>query len=303
MIQVADETRTAGIRECWKKCFTLDDPRYFEHFFKYIYRPEYFFVDVENRDVAASICRIPHAVMFNGRVLQMSMLSHAGVMPDYRNEGRMKKLIEVAVDACSHSELITLVAADYGETYRPYGFEPIYRRSSYKLAREDAKTNSYGCSYEPSPIDMLKVFSAFIRRFNGYYARDIDYFMNLKREIVARGGKTVAYYDEKNQIRGYATVLIEGREARVEECIYLDSMALCKLISAALQERAVVNVEVSDAENLNKLFPEAERRDFPVMLARLNEPKLFSRLFNTEVRTVQEAFATGTRPLYMNEKV
>ena len=51
-------------------------------------------MDMEGRDVAATICRIPHSVMFNGRVLQMSMLSHACTMPNYRNEGRMKKMID-----------------------------------------------------------------------------------------------------------------------------------------------------------------------------------------------------------------
>lgn len=303
MIQIADKTMTAGIRECWKKSFTLDDPRYFEHFFRYLYRPEFFYVDMENKQVAASICRIPHAVMFNGRVLQMSMLSHAGTLPEFRNEGRMKKMIDTAVDACSHSELITLVSAEYGESYRPYGFEPIYRRTSYLLGREDIKTSSYGCAYEPRPLDMLKVFSAFIRRFNGYYARDLDYFVNLKREIAARGGKIVAFYDEKKQIRGYATVINTGKEAVVEECIYLDSMALCKLISAALQDRASVRIHVSEAENLSKLFPNAERKDYPEVLAKLNEPKLFSRLFNTEVRTVQEAYAMSGKPLYLNEKI
>ena len=303
MIQLGDDTMTPGIRECWKKSFTLEDPRYLEHFFRYIYKPEYFYVDMEGRDVAATICRIPHALMFNGRVLQASMLSHAGTLPDYRNEGRMQKMIEVAVDACSHTELITLVTPEYSESYRPFGFEPIYKRTSYLLSREDAKTSSYGCSYEPSPLDMLKVFAAFIRRFNGYFARDVEYFVNLKREINARGGKIVAYYNEKNEIRGYATILINARDARIEECIYLDSVALYKLIAAAFQERAMVSVEVSGAENLSKLFPNAERKEFPVMLARLNEPKLFSRLFNKEVRTIQEAYAISGRPLYINEKI
>ena len=36
MIEIATEEMTAGIRDCWKKSFTLDDPRYFEHFFRYI---------------------------------------------------------------------------------------------------------------------------------------------------------------------------------------------------------------------------------------------------------------------------
>ncbi len=304
MIQQANKTMGTGIRENWRICFTMDDPRYADYFFRYIYKPDYFLVDVAGQDVAASICRIPHSIMFNGRVLQMSVLSHACTMPAYRNEGRMKKLIETAVDACTHSELITLVPANYGESYRPFGFEPVYYRTAYTLMRkEGARLNTYGCMFEPHPLDMLKVYSAFMARFNGFNTRSLEDFVNLKREINARGGKVVAYFDEKNRIRGYATVLLEGKEAKIEECIYLDSVAINKLVHAAMQERAIVNLHVSSAENLTRLFPEAEHHEYPAMMARLNDPRLFSRLFGAEARTIQEAYQLSSRPLSLNESV
>ncbi len=304
MIEAGTERMTPGIRECIRKCFTMEDPRYFEFFFRYLYKPEYFFVDVENQAPVACMCRIPHDVMFNGRVLRMSMLSLGCTLPEYRNEGRIGRLIETVLDACEHSELITLVPGEYSEAYRPYGFEPIYYRSDYTITRDSSRRiTSIGCAYEPNPLDMLKVYSVFIRRFNGFYARDLDYFVNLKREIGARGGKIVAYFNEKDQIQGYATILVGGKEATVEECIYLDSMALNKLINAALQERSTVHLRVSEAENLSRLFPDCRKETFPAVLAKLNDPSLFSRLFNTEIQTVQEAFAISQHPLYLNERI
>ena len=304
MIKQADKSMISGIRENWRICFNLDDPRYADYFFRHICKPEYFYTDMEGHNVAASICRIPHDVMFNGRILQMSMLSHACTMPAYRNEGRTKKLIETAVDACSHSELITLCPASYGESYRPFGFEPIYYRTAYTIEREEgARLNTYGCMFEPHPVDMMKVYSSSMHRFNGYVARTPQDFENLKKEINARGGKVVAYFDEKNSIRGYATVLLEGREAKIEEMMYQDSTAIMKLVHAAMQERAVVTIHVTQAENLNKLFPKAVPRTYPIVMARLNDPRLFSKLFNTEVRTIQEAYRLSTRPLMMDETV
>ena len=38
-------------------------------------------------------------------------------------------------------------------------------------------------------------------------------------------------------------------------------------------------------------------------MAKLNDPKLFSRLFGTEARTIQEAYGISRRPLYINEPV
>ena len=142
-----------------------------------------------------------------------------------------------------------------------------------------------------------------MHRFNGYAARTPADFEKLKKEINARGGKVVAYFDEKNNIRGYATVLLEGREAKIEELIYQDSTAIMKLVHAAMQERAVVTLHVSAAENLSRLFPEAKSRTYPSVMARLNDPRLFSKLFNCEVRTIQEAYRVSSRPLLMNESI
>ena len=98
----------------------------------------------------------------------------------------------------------------------------------------------------------MKVYSAFIRRFNGFYARDLDYFIQMKKEIKAREGKIVAYYNGKDQIQGYIVMVPQGNEIMAEEIIYLDSMALIKLCNAALQEKRVVNLFVSEAEDLSK---------------------------------------------------
>ena len=108
---------------------------------------------------------------------------------------------------------------------------------------------------------------------------------------------------DKHVIKGYATILIEGREAKVEELIYVDSQALMRMLGAALQERSVLNVHVTAAENLAKIFPNVEKKEYPAVLAKINDPKLFSRLFNAEVRTIQEAYGISCRPLYLNERV
>lgn len=93
----------------------------------------------------------------------------------------------------------------------------------------------------------------------------------------------------------------QGDELCVEEIIYLDSMSLMKLCNAALQERRVIHLHVSEAENLAKLFPEAKVRVYGSTMARLNDAKLFSRLYSRRVNSVEEAFAISQKPLYLNE--
>ena len=164
-------------------------------------------------------------MMFNGRPLSTSMILGVCTLPQYQHQGLMHALMKIALDETEHTELVTVLQAYDPAVYQPFGFETIYRRSELVVRSEDFKRiTNFGCAYEPSPVDMLKVYSAFIRRFNGFYARDLKYFEDYKKEITAEGGKIIAYYDGKNIIRGYEAILPDGLELNVEEIVYLDGM-------------------------------------------------------------------------------
>ena len=301
MIETGNPECSPVIKTTWKKSVSGLDQRYIEYFFRNIYQPEFGFALMEGDKAPAALFRIPHVMMFNGRAIKVSMLSGISELPEKRREEPLGKLLDVVLDACEHTELITL--AEENELLKPYGFETVYRRAVYKLTRDTIKRiTNFGCAYDPSPLDMLKVYSSFIRRFNGFYAREIQDFVQLKKEIAARGGKVVAFYNSKNQIQGYATILLTGNEAIVEECVYMNSVALAKLVNAALQERITVHMHVTDAEDLHVLYPEAERVEYGAVMARLNAPDLFSRLFSQQITTAHEAFAMSYKPLFLNER-
>ena len=302
MIEKATEDRIGEIRQIWRLCFPLEDPRYTEFFFKYIFKVENCFVNIQEDKIVSVILRNPRTIMFNDRVLATSMLVGAATLPSEQNKGYMTSLMHTVLDACENSELITLIQTETPDLYEPFGFRTIYKRQDYTLERKDLKQiTNFGCAYEPSAIDLLKVYSAFIMRFNGFYPRDLEYFNLYKKQMVAVGGKIVAYYDGKNRIRGYAVMIPQGNELRVEELVYLDSMALMKLVNAALQERRKVHLLVSEAEDFRTFFPNAEVKKYSSTMVRLNDANLFSRVFNKKVTTVEEAFALTHKPLNLNE--
>ena len=303
MIRKALEQDTTEIRELWKECFPKDDPRYVEFYFKTYYRPEDTFVALDEGKIRAVLIRQIHDLMFNGRILQVSMLKAIPGVSEDRRSGYLDELMETVLDACDHTELITLADASQEELFERYGFRRIYRRAEYTLERTDVKRiTNFGCAYEPTPIDLLKVYSNFIKRFNGFYARDLAYFVAYKKEITASGGMIVAYYNGKNHIQGYAVMRPEGNELLVEEITYLDSMSLFKLCNACLQEKRVIKLRVSEAENLSVLFPEAKVRTYNTTLARINDKDLFMRLFSRRIATVEDAFGISRKPLNLNEK-
>ena len=302
MITKATLEQAEEIKQLWKICFPKRDPRYVDYFFKNLYNPDNTYVNVQEGKIAACVMRFPHAMMFNNRVIQNSMLVGAGELPEYKDKGMLKDLMDVVLDACEHSELVTLIQTDNPEEFEQYNFRTIYKRNEYTLERKDVKRiTNFGCAYEATPIDLLKVYSAFIKRFNGFYARDLQYFVEYKQMIIATGGKIVAYYDGKDQIRGYAIMIPRGTEIEVSEIVYLDSMSLMKLCNAALQERRVIHLHVSEAEDLTKLFPEGAKQTYPSTMVRLNDASLFMRLFNRHVTNVEDAFAISSKPLNLNE--
>lgn len=304
MIEKAAPDKTNEIKKVWKICFPKQDPRYMDFYFKNIYDPDSCYVNVQDGKIVSVLMRNRHALMFNGRVLATSMIVGAATLPEYRRKGCMKELLDVVIDACEHTELLTLIQTETPELYEGFGFRTIYRRSDFRLERKDVRRiTNFGCAYEPSALDLLKVYSNFIRRFNGFYPRDLEYFVRYKKEITAVGGKIVAYYDGKNQIRGYASMIPQGNELRVEEIVYLDSMSLVKLCNAALQERRVIHLLVSEAEDLSKMFPGAVKNTYGSTMVRLNDPALFMRMFNRRISSVEEAMGISARPLNLNEFV
>ena len=78
-------------------------------------------------------------------------------------------------------------------------------------------------------------------------------------------------------------------------------MSLVKLCNAALQERRIVHLLVSEAENLSLVFPEARHKTYGSTMCRLNDANLFMRVYNRRVITVEDAFGISRRPLNLNE--
>ena len=56
----------------------------------------------------------------------------------------------------------------------------------------------------------------------------------------------------------------QGNELRVEEIVYLDSMSLVKLCNAALQERRVIHLLVSEAEDAVCALPDSVTNFFMI---------------------------------------
>ncbi len=302
MINYAKVNQTKQIQEMWKQCFPQESLKYNEFFFKNKYFPENTLVFSENGEVQASLQRYPHEIMMHERILKTSMIVGVATLPQHQGQGKMKALMDVVLDHVEHQELVTLIQAYEPELYEKYGFEMVYYHRSWKIHRNQVKKiSNKGCSYDVQSSQMLKLYANFVKHFNGFYIRDEAYFDLLRKEVEAQNGKIIAYYNEDGLLEAYGTLLPKREEVVLEECIYMNSLALTKLVNLALQHRAIVSLKTSTGEDLGVLFPEAEVKESGFMMAKVNDFDLFNRLYGTSATTTKEAFEMGKKSLYINE--
>ena len=85
------------VKEMWRISFPQEDPAYIDFYFKKIWKPENCWLSMEGDEIAGSLCRNKHALMFNSKVLETSMLTGICTLPEYRRHGYAGQLIEYAI--------------------------------------------------------------------------------------------------------------------------------------------------------------------------------------------------------------
>ena len=301
MITKASGNDKQMVLALWKEAFSFDDGGYTKFFFDRYYKDETTFVMKENNQVLATAIKTPHWMMLHGKMIQASMIVGVVTHPEYRNQGRFHQLMKVLLDECEHQELVTVIQAYDPELYKEFGFEVIYRRKQLFVRRADVpQMADHGVTYRLDYKNLVKVYSQFTAKFDGMMVRDEAYFRDLAYEVEAQGGKIIACYDNKGEISGYAVLYLVDGVLTIQEIVYLNSLALMKMLNHCLQLRFELVVEVSEAEQLERLFPNAEVKHKGNLLARINHKDLFQRLYGFKHKSVQQAMELD-KPLWYNE--
>lgn len=284
----------------WKTIFADDDGGYTDFYFRNYYRNEETFVSKVQDEVIACCSKHPHEIMLHGRLLRCSMIVGMAVKPNWRGRGIMKEMMQTILDEADHQELITMIQAYQPSLYEQFGFETVYTRRSWTIRRNEIRRTPSSATTTVFAKDCLQLYAQFVSRFNGYILRDLTWYELWMKEIEAEGGRLIGYY-ENRQLKGYAALYLDGGQLVIRECLYLDSPALYQLVNYALALGPQVILQVSGSENLSRLFVNSQMEESGYTMVRLNNPELFNRLYNCDVKTVREAMMLSGKPLYMHE--
>ena len=287
MLRDAGKQDKAEIYELWKQSYPNQNRNYLNFYFKNIFDKGRCIALEQDQRIISSLQLNEHILRLRDKQLKISYILGVSTLPDYRRRGHMRRLMESALDEAGHNHLVTLIRGFYPKLYEQFGFETVYERKLYTVPRECLhKVSLTNISYAAEPQELLQAYQNFTKHFDGCYVRDREYYVLLLNEIVVT--QNLIFHKKKQEIH-------------VEEAVYLESVVLMRLLKAAIGKEQEILVEVSQSEKLEKIFPLLIPKKQPFIMARINNPELFNKLYNLEVKSAAEAFASALRPLWIHE--
>lgn len=303
VIKEAKQEQNTEIYELWKSAYPTRSKDYLDFYFAYIFDHGSCIFLPQDDKIISSLQMNAHVLKFHGRYLQCTYIFGVATLPDYRRRGHMHYLMDAALDEISHNHLITFVEAFNPKLYAPYGFETIYDAKTYHInTRYFEKVNTKGVSHQFTSIDLYDLFQIYEKHFGCCYRRSEAYYEQFVIRNTIDHRDICVYRNKHQEICGYAVYTKNDVEVKVSEIVYLDSIALMKLLRYISDGYPDIQVSVSQSEKLEKLFPLTIPKKTGMTMARINNYELFNKLFNCSVHTPKEAFAILNKPIFLPEK-
>jgi len=303
MIELALEKDVEEVLELCTQTHPIKERPFFEYYFHHCFANGNSYCIKEEEKIVACMQMQEHALSFANKVLLCSYIFGVATHIDYRLRGYMDRLMNYTLDVCSQNYLISFVEAYNPKIYKKYGFEIISYRKKFAIANQDLKVKNINGVHEHIDISiMVSLYNEFSKYFDCYYLRDEAYYQTYVETIIRNGGRIAFYQNSKQETTGYCVFYEREDMVEVKEIIYLDSLTLNKLLKFAIKFMPYISLEVSNNERIEKLFKRAIPRTSSCVMARINNYSLFEKLYDTNIKSVTQAFEVLRKPVLINEK-
>ena len=290
------------IQRLWKQSFCHEDNGVIDVFFKKYYKSEDMYVIKDGDVILSCATRSKNVMKLHDRFINTSILIGICTDNDYRNNGYMTSVMDTVIDHAEHQELITLIQGYKPSIYKKYGFEVLYYQNHYDLKRVNLPyfLDESDIQIGAQAQDMLALYIGFVKRFNGYFIRDVDYYRNLIADVNEMNQKIISITID-GKLKGYSIVDITENKVIIKEIIYFDALTLVKICNYLINRYDDVELVVSSHENLDKIFKDAKCQKKEYTMVRVNDFELFNRLYNCSIDNIFDAMNLNNLPLYLND--
>jgi len=299
MIKKAQEIDIEIIKEMYAKLYS---PQFVSFYFDNVFKPLNTYVIKDQGKIVSTLAVNRHGLWLKGKKINASYISALYTLPEYRNSALFDVLIKEVIEEMSYNDLITIVQSKSLESYAKYDFRSVFQQKNYLLSRAQIPLYpSTGIVNITNIDDLAQLYHQFTYYFDGYFHRDKDYYQLKLKWLNDCGYKLIGYTNQHGQLEGYLIYDPSCNPLVVKEIIYLNSIAFLKLLSYALNISENLIISLSNNENILKLVPTAIYNKKDYVSARLNDIELFNRLYNSNIKNINEAFALSGKPLFLNE--
>lgn len=303
MIRFAQERDKEGLLELCIKSLPLKEKHFLEYYFTHQFQSSKTLISELDNLLVSQIHTREHVLHLHQKQLKVSYLFGITTHYDYRQRGIMRDLMEMALADSSKNYLLTFLEASNPKLFERYGFDIISIRKRYVVyAKELVKYSVKGVSHTCSEHDLASLYKQFANVFDCYYDRDEEYYYHYIKKAESDGGKICVYHDEEGGLKGYALYYELDDGIEIKEIIYMDSKSLCSMLRYAIGYNPFISIEVSQAEHLEKIFRMSIPRNFNCVMARINNLKLFNKLFNSNCKSAKDIEKMLSKPILINEK-
>lgn len=271
-----------------------------EFYFSRLLKMNRIVVNEVNGHVKAAVQVNDHSMMLNGKLLAVGTVLGTISAPGY--EEYLDQLITDVMDEQSRKTLVTLAVYDRPELYKKHGFEEVYKKRVYTIHSSDLNNASYqGVSKEFIISDLDDVYRQFTHYFNGYYKRDQQYWVELYKQLEFLRCNLCVYRNNDGAVEGYMIYHLTPQRICVDELVYLNGEAFIRLLCYGFRYKEEMELTVSQDEEINRIIPGISYRLEDTFLARINDLKLFNRLYESEIVTSAGGFYLSGGSLLLNE--
>lgn len=303
MIRYARTKDRDALLEMCLTSMAMKEKPYLEYYFHNLFQDGSALISELDNKLISQIHVQNHVLKLKNKRLEVSYLSCIATHYDYRKRGIMRDLMEIVLDDCSNNHLLTFLEASNPKIFERYGFEVINERKRYTIyAKEMLKYSTKGVDEGFTPEDLMQVYRRFAKHFDCYYDRDVNYYANMMAYAHYKGMRICVYRDENEEVKGYALFDEMDDGVEIKEIMYEDTKSLCRMIRYAIGYNPFITVEVSSAERLEKVFKLSIPRSRNAVMVRINNLKLFNKLYNSNIKNVKDLKDWIDKPILIHEK-
>jgi predicted acetyltransferase len=264
---------------------------------KTIYDPDNMFCMIQDDRVAACI-QVRHSVLvYQGKKAAACQILLAAVHPDYRRRKYFSQLLDVVLEQAQYNELFTICCTDFPKLFTNRGFQPVsHTRTCWTSLEGFSKGEPDNVVPYTEAIDLYPFYAKFMSYFDGSILYDRQTLQRILSYYTLNNHKIVVLMDRQDKVRGYAIYRHAESTIHIEILMYLNSNALYDLLHYLSKKTRSVSFVITDQERLEHIVNVDYPREKSTILARINDPKLFTRWVNKKTNNAQMAYERLKRP-------